>query len=63
MTCVRCEIVRAKIIAAGMGGLRKDAATITAELVARYGSAYFQKGRCVLRKVPTGDELIYEARR
>ena len=63
MTCVRCEIVRAKIIAAGMGGLRRGAEAITAELVSRYGSAYYQKGRQVLRKVPTGDELIYEARR
>lgn len=63
MTCIRCEIARAKIIAMGMGGLRRDAATITAELVSRYGSAYYQKGRKVLRKVPTGDELIYEARR
>lgn len=63
MNCLRCELFRAKAIAMGMAGLRKDAATITAELVGRYGSAYYQKGRQVLRKVPTGDELIYEARR
>lgn len=63
MNCLRCELFRAKAIAMGMAGLRKDAQAITAELVARYGSAYYQKGRCVFRKVPTGDELIYEARR
>lgn len=63
MSCLRCELVRAKAIAIAMGGLRRDAATITAELVSRYGSAYYQRGRQVLRKVPAGDELIYEARR
>lgn len=63
MSCLRCELIRAKAIAMGMGGLRRDAQAITAELVGRYGSAYYQKGRQVLRKVPTGDELIYEARR
>lgn len=63
MSCLRCEITRAKIIAAGMAGLRRDIETITAELVSRYGSDYYRKGRCVLRKMPTGDQLIYEARR
>lgn len=63
MTCLRCELIRAKVIAIGLGGLRKDAAAITADLVGRYGPAYYQAGRRVMRKVPTGDELIYEARR
>lgn len=63
MSCLRCELTRAKIIAAGMAGLRRDVETITAELVSRYGEAYYRKGRCIFRKVPTGDELIHEGRR
>jgi hypothetical protein len=63
MTCAPCELIRARAIAMAMGGLRKSAKQITEALVGRYGSMYYQAGNKVMRKVPTGDELIYEARR
>lgn len=63
MTCTRCEIVRAKIIAAGLGGLRRSGAEIVKDLRGRYGDAYQLKGLRVVRSDPAGDVLIYEARR
>lgn len=63
MTCLRCEVVRAKIIAAGLGGLRRSGAEIVKDLQGRYGDVYQLKGLRVVRATPTGDLLIYEARR
>lgn len=61
MTCVRCEVVRARAIAMGMAGLRKSGEQIVAELVGRYGDVYFLKGLQVMRKTPAEDILIIEA--
>lgn len=63
MQCLRCEVVRAKVIAIGLGGLRKTGAEIAKDLTGRYGDAYQLKGRRVVRVTPTEDILIYEARR
>lgn len=63
MTCIRCEVVRAKIIANGLGGLRKSGADIVKDLQGRYGAVYQMRGLRVVRVGPAGDELIYEARR
>jgi hypothetical protein len=63
MTCVRCEVVRAKIIATGLGGLRKTGAEIVKDLQGRYGDVYQLKGLRVVRASQSGDILIYEARR
>ena len=63
MSCLRCEIARAKIIAIGMGGLRKPMQDILFELQQRYGSVYRQDGRRIVRGTPTGDVVIYESRR
>jgi hypothetical protein len=60
MTCVRCEIIRAKAIAIGMGGLRRTVQQIADELRNRYGVTYYRDGRRVMRTMPTGDVLIYE---
>lgn len=63
MTCVRCEVVRAKAIAMGMAGLRKTGEQIVAELVGRYGPLYQLDGKRVIRKTPTEDIFIIEVRR
>lgn len=63
MTCVRCEVIRAKAIAMGMAGLRKSGEQITAELVGRYGSAYRLDGRRVVRDTGADQILIIEVRR
>lgn len=63
MTCIRCEVVRAKIIATGMAGLRKTGEQIVAELVSRYGSVYFLQGRRVMRRSPAEEIFIIEVRR
>lgn len=63
MTCLRCEVVRAKIIASGLGGLRRSGVEIVKDLQGRYGDVYQLKGLRIVRTTPTGDLLIYEARR
>lgn len=63
MSCLRCEIIRAKAIAIGMGGLRKPLQDILYELQARYGAHYRLDGRQIKRNTPTGDVVIYEGRR
>lgn len=63
MSCPRCELVRAKMIAMGLGGLRKSGADIVKDLQGRYGPMYQLKGLRVVRVGPAGDELIYEAKR
>lgn len=63
MTCVRCEVVRAKIIAAGLSGLRKTGAQILADLRGRYGDVYQMDGRRIVRRTPAQDIFIIEVRR
>lgn len=63
MTCVRCEVIRAKAIAMGMAGLRRTGAQIVAELVGRYGNVYFMDGRNIKRRTPTEDLFIIEVRK
>lgn len=63
MTCLRCEVVRAKIIATGMAGLRKTGEQILAELQGRYGDIYFREGNRIMRKSPGGDVFIIEVSR
>lgn len=61
--CLRCEIARAKIIAMGLGGLRKTGAEIAKDLQGRYGDMYQLKGTSIIRVGYPEDVLIYEARR
>lgn len=61
--CLRCEIARAKIIAMGLGGLRKTGAEIAKDLQGRYGEMYQLKGTSIIRAGYPEDVLIYEARR
>lgn len=63
MSCLRCEIARAKIIAMGMAGLRRTVQQIADDLRGRYGDAYYRDGRRVIRSAPTGDVIIWEGRR
>jgi hypothetical protein len=63
MTCVRCEVIRAKAIAMGMAGLRRTGEQIVAELRGRYGDVYQLDGRRVIRRSPTEDIFIIEVRR
>ena len=63
MTCLRCEVVRAKIIANGMAGLRKTGEQILAELQGRYGDVYFREGNKIMRNSPAGDLFIIEVRK
>jgi hypothetical protein len=63
MTCVRCEVIRAKAIAMGMAGLRKSGEQIVAELRGRYGQAYRLDGRRVVREAAGDQILIIEVRR
>lgn len=63
MTCLRCEVVRAKIIASGMAGLRRSGEQIVAELCGRYGDVYFLQGLRVMRKSYPEDLFIIEVRR
>lgn len=63
MTCLRCEVVRAKIIAAGLAGLRKTGAQILADLQGRYGDVYFLEGKRIMRKTPAENLIIIEVRR
>ena len=63
MTCLRCEVVRAKIIAAGMAGLRRSGEQIVAELCGRYGDVYFLVEKRVMRKSYPEDLFIIEVRR
>lgn len=63
MTCLRCEVIRAKIIATGLAGLRRTGAHILADLQGRYGDAYFLEGRRIMRKTPTENLFIIEVRR
>lgn len=63
MTCLRCEVVRAKIIATGMAGLRKTGEQILAELQGRYGDVYFREGNKIMRNSPAGDLFIIEVRK
>ncbi|MNI95862.1 hypothetical protein D3C85_343700 [compost metagenome] len=63
MTCVRCEVVRAKAIAMGMAGLRRTGEQIVAELRGRYGDVYQLDGRRVVRKSSAEDIFIIEVRR
>lgn len=63
MTCLRCEVVRAKIIAAGMVGLRKTGKQVVDELQSRYGPVYQLIGRRVVRVTPSGQIHIVEVRR
>ncbi len=63
MTCLRCEIVRAKIIAMGLAGFRHDAKYIAKDLQGRYGMDYYHKGNKVYRNGENEEEvLIVEAR-
>lgn len=63
MTCLRCEVVRAKIIATGMQGLRKTGEQILEDLQGRYGDMYFKDGNRIMRRTPSEDLLIVEVRR
>lgn len=63
MTCVRCEVVRAKIIATGLAGLRRTGAQILADLQGRYGDVYQMDGRRIVRRTPAEDIFIIEVRR
>lgn len=65
MTCVRCEVIRAKAIAMGMAGLRRTGEQIVAELRGRYGDVYFlsHRRRWVMRKSQPEDLFIIEVRR
>lgn len=63
MTCLRCEVVRAKIIATGLAGLRKTGDQILADLQGRYGDVYFLDGRRIMRKSYPDDLFIIEVRR
>lgn len=65
MTCIRCELVRAKIIAMGMAGIGSSAEDILAKLVGMYGSDYYRTGNRVYRADPLGGPSIFvcEARR
>lgn len=63
MSCVRCEVIRAKAIAMGMAGLRRNGEQIVAELIGRYGDVYQLDGRRVIRKTPAEDIFIIEVRR
>lgn len=63
MTCVRCEVIRAKAIAMGMAGLRKTGEQILSELQGRYGDVYFLEGKRIMRKTPTEDLFIIEVRK
>lgn len=63
MTCVRCEVVRAKIIAAGLAGLRRSGEQILADLRGRYGDVYQMDGRRIVRRTPAEDIFIIEVRR
>lgn len=63
MTCVRCEVIRAKAIAMGLAGLRKSGDQIVAELRGRYGDVYRLDGRRVMRKTQAEDIFIIEVRR
>ena len=63
MTCVRCEVARAKIIAMGLCGLRRTGAQILADLQGRYGDVYFMDGLSIKRRTPTEDLFIIEVRR
>lgn len=63
MTCVRCEVVRAKMIATGLQGLRKTGAQILEDLQGRYGDAYQMDGRRIVRHTPAEDIFIIEVRR
>lgn len=66
MSCVRCEVIRAKAIAMGMAGLRRTGEQIVAELRGRYGDVYYLQGingHRVMRKSPTEDIFIIEVRR
>lgn len=63
MTCVRCEVIRAKAIAMGMAGLRKTNAQILKELRSRYGDVYFMDGWKIMRENPCEDIFIIEVRR
>lgn len=63
MTCLRCEVVRAKIIATGLAGLRKTGDQILADLQGRYGDVYFMEGRRIMRKSYPEDLFIIEVRR
>lgn len=63
MTCLRCEVVRAKIIATGMQGLRKTGEQILEDLQGRYGDMYFMDGKRIMRRTPSDDLLIIEVRR
>lgn len=63
MTCVRCEVIRAKAIAMGMAGLRKSGEQIAAELRGRYGPSYRLDGLRVIRDTASEEILIIEVRR
>lgn len=63
MTCLRCEVVRAKIIATGLAGLRWTGYQILTDLQGRYGDVYFLEGKRIMRKTPTEDLFIIEVRR
>lgn len=63
MSCLRCEIARAKFIAMGLSGLRRTTQQIADDLRTRYGTAYYRDGRKVMRTTPDGVIVIHEARR
>lgn len=63
MTCLRCEVIRAKVIATGLVGLRWNGAQILADLRGRYGDVYFLEGKRIMRKTPAENLLIIEVRR
>lgn len=63
MTCVRCEVVRAKIIATGLAGLRRSGEQILADLRGRYGDVYQMDGRRIVRRTPAEDIFIIEVRK
>ncbi len=60
MRCHKCELVRAKVIAIGMAGLRKPLTEIVAELQKRYGDMYKIHGQKIIRETPTSYEVVYD---
>lgn len=63
MSCLRCEIARAKFIAMGLAGLRLTAQQIADDLRNRYGPAYQVDGRDVVRVDSKEKVIIFSGRR
>ena len=62
MSCIRCEVARAKVIAMGMAGLSRSLADIHQALVDRYGPVYIIEGKTIYRMSPGGNIRIHGGR-